>query len=178
MPPGLRFDADAADCRVFTYRDGLLSMVAHDLELRVTRLTVEVDEAARTVAATVDPTSLRVVQALRDGRPLPDALGANDRAQIERSIAGDVLQAARFPEIRFVSTAVADAPGGFRVTGTLVLCGREQTVVVPVRRDGNVAVAEATLHQPDFGIRPYSAMLGALRVKPDVAVRLTVRRPS
>ncbi len=172
----MRVDAEAADCRVFTYRDGLLSMVAHDLELRVTRLALDVDETARTVVATFDATSLRVLQALRDGRALPDALGANDRAQIERSIVGEVLQAARFPEIRFASTAVADAPGGLQVTGTLSLCGREQSFVVPVRLDGDVAVAEVTVHQPDFGIRPYSAMLGALRVKPDVTVRLTVRR--
>jgi len=174
----MRFDAEAADCRVFTYREGLLSMVAHDLELRVTRLTLDVDEAARTVAATFDPTSLRVVQALRDGRPLPDALGANDRAQIERSIVADVLDAARFPEIRFASTAVAETPGGVRVTGTLALHGRERPLEVSVRLDADVAVAEAPLHQPDFGIRPYSAMLGALRVKPDVVVRLTVQRPS
>jgi len=172
----MRFDAETADCRVFTYRDGLLSMVAHDLELRVTRLTLDVDEAAHTAVATFDATSLRVVQALRDGRPLPDALGANERAQIERSIVGEVLDAAKFPEIRFASTAVADAPGGFRVTGTLALHGRERTIVVPVRVDGDVAVAEVGVHQPDFGIRPYSAMLGALRVKPDVTVRLTVRR--
>ena len=174
----MHFDADAADCRVFTYRDGLLSMVAHDLDLRVTRLALDVDEAARTVAATFDPTSLRVVQALRDGRPLPDALGASERAQIERSIASDVLDAARFPEIRFASTAVTEVSGGFRVSGTLALHGCERAIVVTVRVEGDVAVAEATLHQPDFGIRPYSAMLGALRVKPDVGVRLTARRPS
>ena len=118
------------------------------------------------------------MQALRDGRPLPDALGTNERAQIERTIAAEVLDAARFPEIRFASTAVAEAPGGFRASGTLALHGCERPIDVSVRLDGDVAVAEATVHQPDFGIRPYAAMLGALRVKPGVLVQLSVRRPS
>jgi hypothetical protein len=30
--------------------------------------------------------------------------------------------------------------------------------------------ARITVHQPDFGIRPYRALLGALAVKPDVVV--------
>jgi len=30
------------------------------------------------------------------------------------------------------------------------------------------------LHQPDFGIRPYSAMLGTLRVDADVVVRVVI----
>ena len=34
----------------------------------------------------------------------------------------------------------------------------------------DILVAEVSLHQPDFGIKPYSAMLGTLRVKPDVTV--------
>lgn len=173
----LHFDADSADCRVFTFRDGLLSMIAHDLELRVTRFTLDVDEARRSVEARFDAASLRVVQALRDGTPLPDALGPSERGQIEQSIVRDVLDAARFPEIHFTSTAVAEAAGGVRVTGTLALHGQEHPVVAAVRVDGDRYVAEARLHQPDFGIRPYTALLGALEVKPDVTVRVTVERP-
>ena len=39
-------------------------------------------------------------------------------------------------------------------------------------------VAELKLHQPDFGIKPYSAALGALKVKPDILVRVSVPRQS
>jgi hypothetical protein len=35
-------------------------------------------------------------------------------------------------------------------------------------------VAEIKLHQPDFGIKPFTAALGALKVKPDVVVRVSV----
>jgi hypothetical protein len=39
-------------------------------------------------------------------------------------------------------------------------------------------VVELKLHQPDFGIKPFSAALGALRVKPDVMIRVSVPRQS
>ena len=33
---------------------------------------------------------------------------------------------------------------------------------------------ELTLHQPDFGITPYRAMLGTLKIRADVQIRVTV----
>lgn len=38
-----RLDASSADCFVFTYKEGLLSAVAHDLKLRVTRFTIDTE---------------------------------------------------------------------------------------------------------------------------------------
>ena len=46
--------------------------------------------------------------------------------------------------------------------------------MVPGRRDGDRLRAEVTIHQLAFGIRPYTALLGTLRVRPDVIVRLSV----
>jgi polyisoprenoid-binding protein YceI len=170
-----RFDAGSAVCRVHTWREGLLSGFGHDLELAVTRFTIEVDEAARSVVASFDPTSLRVVGASRDGTPAK--LSPEDTARVERATAEDVLQAGRYPEIRFTAAGVADEGGGFRAAGRLALHGREGPLVVRVRRDGERYVVEARLHQPAFGIAPYSAMLGALRVKADVDVRVALPVP-
>jgi polyisoprenoid-binding protein YceI len=63
---------------------------------------------------------------------------------------------------------------GYDVEGTLTLTGVSRPVTVEVRRDGERLVAEVLVHQPAFGIRPYSAMLGALKVKADVLVRVSV----
>ena len=41
-----------------------------------------------------------------------------------------------------------------------------------LRRNGELWSGESELHQPDFGIRPYTAALGALKVKPVVRVRI------
>jgi polyisoprenoid-binding protein YceI len=173
----VRFDAATAECLVFTYAEGMLSTLAHDLEIRVERFTIDVDDATAAVAAAFDPASLRVAGAMRDGIEAPGIIGARDRRSIESTIARDVLETARFPEIRFRSTrppAAAAGEAALRIAGTLVLHGREREVTVRAERQGARYVAEARLHQPDFGIRPYSAMLGTLRVAADVLARVDI----
>jgi polyisoprenoid-binding protein YceI len=111
---------------------------------------------------------------MRDGRALPGALRPREEREIEATIASTVLRAARFPDIRFTSTDVSRRDDGYDVHGTLTLAGVARPVTVAVRRDGERLVAAVPLHQPAFGIRPYSAMLGTLRVKADVLVRVAV----
>ena len=60
------------------------------------------------------------------------------------------------------------------MTGTLALHGVERQITVQVRPEGDRMVAAVPLHQADFGIRPFSALLGALKVKPDLTVRLSL----
>lgn len=168
------FGADQATCEVLTFREGFLSAMAHDLLLRVGAFELAMDPDAPSVSARLDAHSLRVVSALRDGRPLPGALRPADVRDIEATIAGTVLRAPRFPEIRFTSTAVSRAAEGYEVRGALALCGATRALAIPVRRDGDRLRAEVTIHQPAFGIRPYTAMLGTLRVRPDVIVRVSV----
>ena len=172
--PVLRFSPPDTTCRVRTFREGLLSGLGHDLELAVTVFAIEVDEGARTGTATFDAASLRVVRALRDGVELLDALSAADRTTIEVSIRRDVLDANRHPVIRFDSTMTAPVEGGWDVTGVLALAGAERPLAVPLRLHGARWEAEVWLHTPDWGIRPYRALLGALRVKADVVVRLSL----
>jgi hypothetical protein len=159
-----RHDASTADCTVLTFKEGLLSAVAHDLEIRVEKFSVEIDDATRAIEARFDARSLRVVRAIGGN------VSEKDRAKIEGNIVTEVLRADRFGEIRFRSTKVEDD----RVEGVLTLCGRDKTLVIPVREQGGSWVAEVRLHQPDFGIKPYTAMLGTLRIQPDVTVRIAV----
>lgn len=166
--------AGGATLEVLTFREGVLAAAAHDLLLRASEFEIAVDPAGPSVEARVVAASLRVVGALRDGRALPGALSPADVRDIERTIASTVLGASRFPEIRFVSAAVSPRADGFEVRGALSVAGATREIAVPVRRAGGLLLAEAALHQPDFGIRPYRAMLGALRVKPDVVVRASI----
>jgi hypothetical protein len=163
-----------ATCEVLVFREGLLSAVGHDLLLRATALQVTVDSDAPALSARVEAASLRVVGAMRDGRPLPGALRPGDVRDIERTIVTEVLRAARFPDIRFSSTEVHRTDGGYEVQGTLALVGTTRPLVLRVRRAEGRLATEVTLRQPDFGIRPYRAMLGALRVTPEVVVRASV----
>ncbi|MEZ4401590.1 MAG: YceI family protein [Kofleriaceae bacterium] len=166
-----RIDASTATCRVFTFKDGMLSAVAHDLELTVGRFTVDVD-AQLAVTARFATDSVRVLHAVKDGRPTTQ-LSDGDKRKIEASMAADVLAVRRFPEATFAGQAVA-VGDAYRVTGELTLHGKTRPLTVTTRAVDGAQVAEVTLHQPDFGIKPYTAMLGTLKVKADLTVRLTV----
>ena len=169
-----RFDATQAECRVFTFKEGALSAVAHDLELSVGRLTIDVD-ADLTIDARFGLDALRVLHALKDGRAT-SSLSDGDKRKIERTMADDVLAVRRHPEATFRGKA-EPAGDGYRITGELTLHGRARPLTVTTRALDGRQVAEVTLHQPDFGIKPFSAMLGTLKVKADVKVRVAVPWP-
>ncbi len=152
------------ECYVYVEREGVLSRVGHDVKLRVRRAWVEA--TPESVSAGFDAASLEVACAMVNGREDTSALSARDCVSIAENVAREVLDAARHPEIAFVSTSVEDE----RVEGTLTLRGVARRVVADVTRTGDRVQASCVLHQPDFGIRVYSAMLGALRVKPVVRV--------
>lgn len=167
-----RYDARDADCRVFTYKEGLLSAVAHDLELRVGSFEVEVSDGR--ITARFDPRSIEVVDAIIDGRRSPGTLSARDKEKIQSNIVSEVIPVKKHPDVRFESTEVAEDAGGWTVRGRLELAGRSRELVVKAAREEGAALAEVVLHQPDFGIKPYSAMLGTLKIKPDIRVRIRI----
>lgn len=168
-----RLDASTAECLVFTFKEGLLSAVAHDLEIRVTAFEVEVDEEKSRLTARFDPRSLRVVAALHGGREAPGALSEGDKKKIDESTAHDVLHSKEHREIRFELKTRRAVSDGWQLDGDLELNGKKKAILVTVRTTGDRYVAEATLHQPDFGIKPFTAMLGALKIRPDVKVRFS-----
>jgi hypothetical protein len=170
-----RYDANNADCFVFTFKDGLLSPIAHDLRLRVGRFSLEVDETTSAIVARFDPSSLSVDVPMKDGAENPTALSTADKQKIADQIREDVLHSTRYSQIEFrgrVSRARAD--GGHDLEGELSLHGVTKPIFAQTRLAGGRQQLELTLHQPDFGIVPYRAMLGTLKIRPDVTVRVTL----
>lgn len=160
-------DPSSAEVLVFTFKEGLLSAVAHDLKLRVTKFGLEVD--GERVTGEFDPASLRVVNAMKDGQDNPGGLPGFALGEIEKNIVNDVLVPKRHPAIRFETTSITPA----QVTGRLTLHGHTKDVT-GVRKDaGEKKVAEFRIDQRDFGIKPFSAMLGTLKIKPEIVVRVS-----
>ncbi|NBS71148.1 hypothetical protein EBT31_19910, partial [bacterium] len=60
-----------AECLVFTYKEGLLSAVAHDLKIKVTDFEIVIDEASDSISGTFNATSLRVINAMSNGADTP-----------------------------------------------------------------------------------------------------------
>ena len=64
-----------------------------------------------------------------------------------------------------------------RIRGTLSLHGRDQTGEFPFEELSGRCVARIDVDVRRFGIRPYTAMLGALRVAPVVHVVVSTPVP-
>ncbi|MET0385111.1 MAG: YceI family protein [Polyangiales bacterium] len=170
----LTYDASSAQCLVYSYKEGLLSKIAHDLKHRATRFALAIDEQAGAIHAEIDARSLRVECVMKDAQESTDTISDDDRKKIEGQIVEDVLHANQHPLITFQSTAVSPEADGFKIDGVLELNGHRKPVTTHARRSNGHYAAELTLHQPDFGIKPFSAMMGALKIKPDVIIRMVV----
>lgn len=159
---------------VRTGRTGLGAPAGHDLTIEVTRwaclVTVDgADPARSTVSVDVEADSLEV----REGTGGIKPLTGSDRADIERAIRGKILHTARHPAITFRSTGVAGPPDSLTVDGDLTIMDRTRPVTVrgTLDEDGRVR-ATATVRQTRWGIKPYSAFFGALKLADEVAVEV------
>jgi polyisoprenoid-binding protein YceI len=172
--------ADTARSRItiHVFKKGLLSGLAHDHHFVPGNWSATATfEGASPSAAHVEV--IVAANSLRDQQP---ALSEKDREKVDRQAAGpEVLDARRYPEIRFVSKSVAVASGtsgapdgGLRgtLTGTLSLHGQERPVSVPITatKDGKTWRARGTVNfnQSAFGIHPYSGFGGTIAVRDEV----------
>jgi polyisoprenoid-binding protein YceI len=133
---------------------------------------------ALTVAVTAHTASMRVDDpAARQQHGLSDPVSDKDRRSIDAAMKGpDTLHVKRYPTVSFrSSSAKRDAQGLLTVTGELTLHGRTRTVKVPVtlspQPDGKVrGQGQFRIKTSEFGITPYSAFLGAIKVKDEVDI--------
>ena len=148
---------------VFTFKEGLLSRVAHDLKIVVEK--VEVVRNGGSLTVTIAANSLRVRCAMRGGREDHNALSASNRREIEGIIAEKILESTRHPTVCYTGEIRGNA-----VIGTLTMRGIKQPVVLPWKASGASIIGEVTLDQRRFGIQPYRAMMGTLKLKPELKV--------
>lgn len=167
------FDASTAQCWVRVYREGVAAAVGHDLLLGVGTFTVEVDAQTPKIRASFQAESLRVLGTQTDGGA-PGEVSARDRSKIEQNLRQKVLETHRFAVISFESTAVSLPQGAdeAEVRGRLSLHGVAREIRVAVELGAAQSVARARLHQPDFAITPFRALMGALKVRADVDIEL------
>jgi Fe-Mn family superoxide dismutase len=157
---------------VRTGRTGAAAKAGHDLLLHVGswEATVEVgeDPAQTSIVLDADPTSLRV----REGTGGMQPLGADDRANIEQTIDDEVLKR---QAIEFRSTAVKAAAGGSRisVSGELSLNGTARPIEFDlIVGDDGTFTCSTVVKQTEWGMTPYSALFGALKVVDEIEVAI------
>ncbi|MGE4364577.1 MAG: YceI family protein, partial [Mycolicibacterium sp.] len=124
---------------------------------------------------TVDVGSLEVLR----GEGGVKGLTGPEKA-LARSNALKTLEAKRFPHIIFRSDRIAKTDDGYRLTGTLEVHGKAREQVVDLRVDdlGDSwrMSCEAVVRHSDFGVKPYSMMMGAMKVADEVTVSFSAER--
>ena len=163
---------------VRTKRTGAAAKAGHNLVIEVTawRATLEIaeDPAESSIELDADAASLRV----REGTGGMQALGDDDKANIEQTIDDEVLKG---QPIEFRSTAVAIAEDGSRISvqGTLTLGGKTGPIALELLVGAGGALSGgAVVKQSDWGIEPYSTLFGTLKVVDEVEVSLDASLPS
>jgi hypothetical protein len=166
----------AADSRVLIdlRAAGLLGAVGHDPTLTAIppAVSLEVPEAGELYVAVEARIPVDAIEP-------PADMSASDRAQMRDNLRGhDVLDAAHWPSVGFRGRFAGTLTRG-RLSGAFVVRGAERPVAIDVAisRRGAELVAEGdwTGTLTELGIKPFRALLGALKLKDWIRLRLRLR---
>jgi polyisoprenoid-binding protein YceI len=174
IPAGrFRLGPDCGQLVLRLAQEGIGSVLGQDLALEVAEWSAQLDlpgdsaDDAR-LAARLDMTSLIV----------PDGGGALLTGSVRREIEENArrsLQVTDHPTASFQSSQVVPLADGGTISGTLTLCGVAVPTEMRIRDVGfGRFFATALVSQAAHGITPYSAMLGAVRLRDDVQVELEI----
>jgi len=160
------------DCGTLTVRTGkagAASKAGHNLRMEVTSWQATLDLGDQpALALSADPSSFRVVEGTGGVMPLGD----EEKVAVVKTIDDEVLKGAA---IKFTSSRVHVDPSGKRldVEGELQLFDKRRPLgfALTLGDDGRLA-GGATVKHSDFGVKPYSALFGTLKVADDVAVEV------
>lgn len=160
---------------VKTSRTGLGAKAGHDLTIEVTRwegsATVDTANPANSSATvSVEADSFEVREGTGGVKPLTDA----DRAEIKKTLREKILRTAEHPNIGFTSSRVEGSAEEFTLGGDLTITGVTQPVSVRCHASDGRVTGAATITQTRWGIRPYSAFFGALKLRNEVEVTFEV----
>ncbi|HEX8794990.1 MAG TPA: YceI family protein [Polyangiaceae bacterium] len=154
---------------------GLLRALGHNptLVAHPEPATVEAEEGDAGTTATI---ALRFPVARIDP---PEDVGRDDRDKMrENMLAPEVLDAARFPAVD-VKARWRGGPDSGRLEVDATLRGKSHALAMAVvlEREGNDVLARGTWEGrlTDLGIKPFRALMGALKLEDWVRLRLEAR---
>ncbi|EUA35651.1 yceI-like domain protein [Mycobacterium xenopi 3993] len=178
VPDAWTLDASDGELLVRTGVTGRAAKMGHRLTIAMKRWTATVQWAGDepvNAQLVVDVNSFQVLRG--DGGV--KGLSGPEKALV-RSNALRSLDADRFPEIRFAADAIDRTEDGYRLTGTLHIHGKAQHREIKLCTDdlGDSwrLSSQTTVRQSDFGIKPFSLLMGSVKVADEVSVSFTAQR--
>lgn len=155
---------------------GLLSFAGSDHHIRATEV-----EAKLYLASIVQDSKIEVVINSQSLRVIDTDLNQKDRAQVQKEMLGErVLDADRYPKIKFTSHRIGGKLPNLVLEGELELHGKKKTLQIPVdffkTEDGQKVRIQGRfpILQSEFGIQPYSIALETVRVADRLLIEFDV----
>lgn len=152
---------------VHTDIEGLLSALAHKRLIQATKFEGKI------VYVQDDIKNSRVELLIETHGLLPTDmnLSESDRTEIIANMR-ESLNSTNYPTMHFSSQTVTPTKDGIRVLGTLRMKGtaKQISVDVKLKRIEHILVSSGkfTVKQTTFGIEPYSALLGTIKVADEI----------
>ena len=171
-------DAHDGELVLRTGVQGRAARMGHRLTIAMTRWHATVNWAGSQPASVELAVETGSFEVLR-GEGGAKGLSGPEKALI-RSNALKSLDASRFPEIGFSAQAIDETADGYRLAGTLEIRGKSRDHVIDLRTcdlgDSWRMSTESTVRQSDYGIKPYSLLMGSVQVADDVSVSFNAVR--
>jgi polyisoprenoid-binding protein YceI len=128
--------------------------------------------------AEIDPEKMAatIMVSTKKMRVVDKDISEKDRAEIQADMLGPkVLDAHQFPQIVFRSSRIESAgPHQYRVAGTLELHGVRKELSFHVAGGPEHFTGTTRLKQTDFGIQPFSAGGGTVKVKNELELEFDI----
>ena len=172
--PAVQYKIDASQSRfmVKVFKDGLLSVLAHDHNVAIR----DIRGVAQFTPGPISPASLQLT-IKSESLAVTDKVSASDRQKIEKTMREEVLEIDKHPEIVFKSTRIdidksEDGQFQAKIWGELTLHGvtRSGLINAAVTMSDNNLHAKGSfpLRQSEYSIKPVSAGGGTIKVKDEL----------
>lgn len=175
IPPGTyNLGPQNGKLLVKTGREGMGGKMGHDLVIEVGRwsATAEVadDPSASSLTVSAEVGSMEVVSGEGGVKPLSEG----DKADIKKTIVDKILGDTK---IEFKSTSINGSGSNVTVQGDLTIAGKTAPAQFQLQDLGGGRVkGTGQVVQSNFGVKPFKAFMGALKVKDvvDIEIEATV----
>jgi hypothetical protein len=165
----LKFGPDNATLTVRTGKAGAASKAGHNLRMEVTSWSAALELGEQpSLQLSADSRSFRVIEG--SGGVMP--LGDEEKAAIPQTIEEEVLKGA---PIEFHSTRVDVNGKHADVQGELDIFGARRPVAFTLELDDRSVRGSVRIKQSDWGVKPYSALFGTLKVADEVDIEVDAR---
>jgi polyisoprenoid-binding protein YceI len=175
-------DADRSELVVRLFKGGVAAAIAHNHAIRAVDYSggAKVDPNNPETASIwieVQTASLKADEPeVRERFGLPKGISDKDRRKIQATmLSAKQMDVEKYSTMRFRSTGVEEqSEGRYQITGDLTMHGVTRSITFPITvedENGDLhGSAAIDFKQSDFGIKPYSAMFGALRNRDDAVL--------